>query len=199
MSEDRIAAEAPNRSAPGLSAEDRQTLLGVARRTLESYLGSGDVPVWRTESPALLHPRASFVTLRRRGSGELRGCRGEYRPRRPLIESVAQMAIASAVDDSRFPPVTADELPEIQIEISALTPLRPIRPHEVEVGRHGLMIVKGPRAGLLLPTVPVEYGWDRDEFLKWLCRKAGLPDDAWRTDDVELYGFEAESWGEGEG
>jgi AmmeMemoRadiSam system protein A len=156
------------------------------------------MPAWRTESPALLHPRASFVTLRRRGSGELRGCRGEYRARRPLIESVANMAIAAGVDDSRFPPVSLDELPDLHIGISALTPLKPIRPDEVEVGRHGLMIVKGPYAGLLLPSVPVEYGWDREEFLKWLCRKAGLPDDAWQGDDLELYGFEAESWGEDE-
>jgi AmmeMemoRadiSam system protein A len=173
-------------------------LLRLARQTLQDCLGAGKFPPCETDSPALLQPRAAFVTLRRRDTGELRGCRGECRARRPLIESVANMAIAAAIDDSRFPPVTIDELPDLQIEINALTPLRPIRPEEVVIGRHGLMILRGPNTGLLLPQVPIAYGWDRDEFLRWLCRKAGLPHDAWKASDAQLYGFEAETWGEEE-
>lgn len=184
--------------APSLSTGDKETLLRLARQTLRDYLGEGKLPRCETESPALLRSRASFVTLRRRGTGQLRGCRGECFARRPLIESVAYMAIAAAVDDSRFPPVTFDELPDVQIEISALSPLQPIRPDEVVVGRHGLMIVKGHATGLLLPKVPVTYGWDRDEYLAWVCRKAGLPVDAWKAEGAQLYGFESETWGEEE-
>ena len=108
------------------------------------------------------------------------------------------MTIAAAVDDSRFVPVTVDELPSLHIEISALTPLAPIRPEEVVVGRHGLLIIRGRFSGLLLPQVPTRYGWDRNEFLAWLCRKAGLAKNDWKAEDAQLFGFEAESWCEDE-
>ena len=96
----------------------------------------------------------------------------------------------------RFAPVTLGELPHLRIEISALTPLRPIQPHEVVIGQHGLMIVKGVHTGLLLPQVPLEYDRDREEFLRAVCHKAGLPDDAWQARDAQLFGFAAEMWGE---
>jgi AmmeMemoRadiSam system protein B/AmmeMemoRadiSam system protein A len=185
-------------TAPGLNAEDKETLLHVARRTLNDYLGKGQMPEFTTSSPALLQPRATFVTLRRRDSGELRGCRGEVIARQPLIDSVQQMAIASATDDPRFFPLTIDEVPGLHIEISALTPMKPIKPEEVVVGRHGLMIVKGYSSGLLLPQVPIEQGWDREEFLRGLCHKAMLPENAWKSKDMQLYSFEAEVWGEDE-
>ncbi len=108
------------------------------------------------------------------------------------------MAIASATDDPRFLPVTIDELPSLHIEISALTPMEPIHPDAVVVGRHGLMIFKGPRSGLLLPQVPLAYAWNREQYLDALCRKAGLPPGAWSDADVKLYAFEAEVWGEEE-
>lgn len=187
--------DAAGGSAPELSAEDKQMLLQLARQTLNDYLREGELPHWQTDSPALLQPCAAFVTLRR-DSGQLRGCRGECVARRPLVESVVHMAIASATDDPRFPPVTIDEVPHVHIEISVLTPLKPIQPEQVVVGQHGLMIVRGRYAGLLLPEVPVAFGWDRGEFLKGLCRKAGLPLDAWKATDVQLYGFEADAWGE---
>ncbi|MFQ6045952.1 MAG: AmmeMemoRadiSam system protein A [Gemmatimonadales bacterium] len=179
-----------------LSPEDKETLLRLSRQTLTDYLTKGDLPPRNTDSPALLEHRASFVTLRRRDSGELRGCRGEVVARQPLIESVAHMTVSSAVDDPRFPPVTAEETPDIHIEINALTPLAPILPDEIEVGRHGLMIIAKGSSGLLLPEVPVRYQWDRDQFLAALCRKAGLPEDTWRAEDAVLYGFECEIWGE---
>jgi AmmeMemoRadiSam system protein A len=146
----------------------------------------------------LLEPRATFVTLTVARSGELRGCRGEIAARHPLAESVIRMAIASATDDPRFPPVTAGEVPHLHIEISVLTPLEPIAPEAVEVGRHGLYLSLGGRAGLLLPQVPGDYGWSRKQFLAHTCRKAGLPDDAWRHPAAKLYGFECEVFGEEE-
>ncbi len=185
-------------SAPGLEAEDKQTLLRLARQTLNDYLGQGRLPEFKTTQPALLQPRATFVTLRVRETGELRGCRGEVIARQPLWESVMNMAVASATDDPRFVPVTLNEVPELHIEISALTPMKPIQPEEVVVGRHGLMIVKGYNSGLLLPQVPVEQGWDREEFLRGLCHKAWLPPNAWKDKDAQLYSFEAEVWGEEE-
>ena len=179
-----------------LSDADKATLLRTARETLEGYLDEGREPRCETDNPALLEHRATFVTLRQRATGDLRGCRGETVARRPLIQSVAYMAIASATDDPRFPPVGLAELPAIHIEISALTALEPIAVEEVEVGRHGLLISNGPYSGLLLPQVPVDHGWNRREFLDWVCRKAGLPDGAWRSDDSDLYGFECEVWEE---
>jgi AmmeMemoRadiSam system protein A len=177
-----------------LLAEDKRTLLHLARRALDNYLAARDLPPYETDSPALLEQRAAFVTLRRRDTDILRGCRGEYIARRRLVESVMNMAIAAATDDPRFPPVTVDEVPLLHIEISALHPMVPIRPEDVEVGRHGLLITKRGSAGLLLPEVAIGYGWDREAFLKAVCRKAGLSDNAWKERDVALYGFEAEVW-----
>jgi AmmeMemoRadiSam system protein A len=108
------------------------------------------------------------------------------------------MAIASAVDDPRFPPVRLNEVPRLRLEISVLTSTSPITPEEVVVGQHGLIIEKGQHTGLLLPQVPLEYGWDRDMFLREICRKAGLPENAWQAPDARLYGFETEEWGEKE-
>lgn len=183
-------------SAPQLSAEDKRTLLRIARRSLIDYLGGGRLPVCPTDSPAFLVPRAVFVTLRHRETGKLRGCRGESVARQPLVESVADMAIAAATDDPRFPPVTLDEVSDLQIEISMLSPMRPIRPDDVVVGRHGLMIVRGRHRGLLLPQVPEAHGWDREAFLRWTCRKAGLPETDWQLDDTQLYAFECAVWEE---
>ena len=179
-----------------LSDEEKTLLLQIARRTLETFLDSGRWPHFRVDTPSLNQQRAVFVTLWRRDNGELRGCRGESTARRPLVDAVVAMSIASAVDDPRFYPVTLDELPKLRIDINALTPLEPIRAEDVVVGRHGLMVVNGGMAGLLLPEVPVRFGWDRQQFLEGTCQKAGLPRDAWRRQSTELYGFESEEWGE---
>ena len=182
-----------------LSDADKLTLLRTARQALEDYLDEGRDPRCESDRPALLEHRATFVTLRQRETGDLRGCRGETVARRPLIESVAHMAISSATEDPRFTPVTIDEVTALHIEISALSPLEPIAAEDVEVGRHGLVISRGPYSGLLLPQVPVNHGWDREEFLDWVCRKAGLPDGAWQSKDADLCGFECEVWEEKQG
>ncbi len=186
-------------TSPSLSSEDKRFLLALSRDTLNAYLGGRRLPAYHVTAPALLAPRASFVTLRRRDSGELRGCRGERVARRPLVESVVQMTIASAVDDPRFEPVRMGEVPGLHIEISALTPPRPIQPEDVIVGRHGLIVTAGHAAGLLLPQVPSLYRWDREQFLRAVCEKAGLPDDAWKWRGVRLEAFEAEVWEEEDG
>ena len=126
----------------------------VARQVLTEYLTTDRIPPHNTDSRVLLEHRGSFVSLHWRESRALRGCLGEFLPRRPLVESVTEMAIAAA---------TVEELPELQTEISALTPLYSIRPEQVQVEVHGLMIVKGQRRGLLLPHVPLTYVWDRED------------------------------------
>jgi len=110
---------------------------------------------------------------------------------------VQECAVAAGSEDSRFPPVSPKELPSLRVEISVLTPLVPIRPEEVEVGRHGLMVAQGRMRGLLLPQVPVEWGWDRETFLDQVCVKAGLPPSAWRH-GATLLAFSAEVFGEDE-
>jgi AmmeMemoRadiSam system protein A len=170
----------------------------MVRQALVARLVEGREPEHDTDRPALLQPGAAFVTLRRREDGELRGCRGEVLARSPLAKAATRTAVATALDDPRFAPVTGDELDDLHIEISVLTPMTPIRPEEVEVGRHGLMIRFGPYVGLLLPQVPVDHGWDRDRYLQGICQKAGLPLHTWKDPDAELYAFEAQVWGEDE-
>jgi AmmeMemoRadiSam system protein A len=136
------------------------------------------------------------VTLRRAADGELRGCVGRMEANAPLLDTVAEMAVAAATHDGRFQPVTGPELASLRIEISVLSPLVPIQAAEVEVGRHGLLLRYGERRGVLLPQVPLEYGWDRERFLAHTCEKAGLPADTWRQPGVELLGFTATVFGE---
>ena len=179
-------------SAVYLDPEERRTLLGIARRALEGYVREGKVPREAPEGK-LGSPGAAFVTLTKRG--RLRGCIGYTEPVAPLFKVVQECAVAAATEDPRFPPVTAKEIPELHVEISVLTPLFPIRPEEVVVGRHGLLVTQGRMRGLLLPQVPVEQGWDRETFLDQTCGKAGLPPSAWRH-GATLQGFTAEVFGE---
>ena len=181
-----------------LSAQFRLKLLRVARQSLENFLGNGEHIQFPTEIPVLLEKRAVFVTLRNRGNEELRGCIGQSKPRYPLIEAVAKTAISSAVDDTRFPSLTLDELPDLLIEINVLSPLAPSKPEDVKIGKHGLMINKGSKGALFLPEVAVSNGWDLHTFLDELCRKADLPEGSWHDREAELYVFESEAWGENE-
>jgi len=176
-----------------LDGPQRNLLLGIARRALEAYLGTGRIPPEDGTRGKLAAPGAAFVTLTK--YGRLRGCIGYTEAVAPLFKVVQECAVAAATEDPRFPPVSPGELPSLRVEVSVLTPLAPILPEEVEIGRHGLMVSQGGRRGLLLPQVPVEWGWDRETFLDQACVKAGLPPSAWRH-GATLQAFTAEVFGE---
>ncbi len=178
---------------PFLTEEERQELLAIARRAATGWIRDRRLPAEDPASETLRKPGAAFVTLTSRG--RLRGCIGYTEAVNPLYRTVQECAVAAATEDPRFPPVTEEEAGGLQIEISVLTPLLPIRPEEVEVGVHGLMVRKGNRRGLLLPQVADEYGWDRQTFLSRTCEKAGLPPGEWRK-GAEVYAFTAEVFGE---
>ena len=179
-----------------LTAEEKALLLDIARRSIaDSLAGRSAQPVSEALlTPALRKRCGAFVTLNE--GGRLRGCIGNLVGRRPLWQTVQAMARAAAFEDPRFRPVGAAELPGIDIEISVLSPLRRIHSEsEVELGRHGIYIVKGPRSGTFLPQVATDTSWTREEFLGHCARdKAGLGWDGWRA--AELYTYEAEVFGE---
>ncbi|MGA9751935.1 MAG: AmmeMemoRadiSam system protein A [Acidobacteriota bacterium] len=183
--------------APPLPPPVRKALLALARRAIGVYLSEGRRLVVGVDCPSMAsEPRGAFVTLKRRG-GALRGCIGTILPSGPLDVTVARMAVSAAVEDPRFPPVSSSELQALSIEISALTVPEPMRAVEaIEVGRHGLIVSRGGRKGLLLPQVPVEWGWDKQTFLEQTCLKAGLPRGGWREPGTRIEWFEAEVWGE---
>ncbi len=164
---------------PTLTEQHRATLLAIARRAIRDRIRGGLVaPAW-SDDPVLQEAGAPFVTITR--AGELRGCIGYVDPIKPLAEAVAHCAASAATTDPRFLPVTPADLPHLRVEISVLSPLRPIAdPMEVQVGIHGLFISQSGRHGLLLPQVATEFGWDRETFLRQTSLKAGLPGDAWK-------------------
>jgi len=183
----------------GLSTAEQQALLNLARTTLTRLVRErkattvADAGIALT--PRLREKRGVFVTLKR--DGTLRGCIGYVVGAKPLCEAVIDNTVNAATRDPRFPAVTADELVGIHIEISVMSPLVPVSdPKTIQVGKHGLLIRRGPRQGLLLPQVAAEQGWDRERFLVGVCRKAGLPADAWKTAD--LFSFTAQIFGEKE-
>jgi AmmeMemoRadiSam system protein A len=167
------------------------TLLAIARAAVASELGLPAASVGAL-TPALAEPLGVFVTLATRTPHGLRGCVGFVEARRPLAEGVAEAARAAAFRDSRFAPVTAAEYPGLGFEVSVLSRPEPIAPTDVTVGVHGLILRHAGRSGLLLPQVPGEYGWNREQFLEALCRKAGLAPGAWKAPDAELLGFTAQ-------
>jgi len=179
-----------------LTKQEKDLLLTIARKSIEAGLAGGKLPPPEIESDTLKEKMGAFVTLKKQD--RLRGCIGFIDGRKPLYETVEEMAQAAAFRDSRFSPVREDELKDLEIEISALTPLKQIHDvGEIEVGRHGIYIVKGFHSGLLLPQVATEYEWDRITFLKETCRKAGLPEDAWEDADTQIFIFSAHVFSEG--
>jgi AmmeMemoRadiSam system protein A len=182
-----------------LTLLEQNWLVDLARRTLVEFVGQGRRPVFESPLGALTAPRASFVTLRNRRTGELRGCRGETRARRPLSESVIDQTIAAATDDPRFEPVQRTEIEALSVHISALGPLQIIETEAIELGRHGLLILHRKGSGLLLPQVARMHGLNTVEaFLTALCRKAQLPPRAWLDHGARLFGFESENFGDDE-
>ncbi len=185
--------EANGRRNVYLTPEEREELLRIARRATVAYVVEGRMPEEAPVHPKLSAPGAAFVTFR--SGSRLRGCIGYTEPHSPLYRIVQECAVAAATEDPRFPRVTPEEVGDLRIEISVLTPLLPVRPEDVRVGVHGLMISKGANRGLLLPQVAVEQGWDRQTLLSQVCVKAGLPPDAWKK-DAELFSFTAEVFSE---
>jgi MEMO1 family protein len=180
-----------------LTADEKKTLLTLARRSLEVAV-IGEKPLVTSDlalTDALREKRGAFVTLEIGKS--LRGCIGYVEAIKPLWQTVAENARNAAEEDPRFHPVTTAEVPKIHIEISAMTPLEKITDvKKIEVGKHGIMLTRGFYRGLLLPQVATEYGWNRDEFLIHTCEKAGLPDDAWKDRATKIEIFSAEVFGE---
>jgi AmmeMemoRadiSam system protein A len=177
---------------------DRAALLELARATLESHLeGRAPPPVCAVPGAALR--RGAFVTLTEHGA--LRGCIGHIAADRELGDVIREMTVAAARDDPRFAPVTREDLPALALEISVLSePTRlpaPADPARVVVGRHGLMVRREGLVALLLPQVAPEYHWGPDAFLAATCRKAGLPPEAWREPETEVFTFHADVFGEG--
>ena len=172
-----------------LTDDEKKRLLEIARESIHAYLTTGVTPDFDVPGK-FRQDGAAFVTLTR--NGRLRGCIGHTVATQPLVRTVAECAVSAAVSDPRFPPVKQEELGLLDIEISVLTPLEPVRTLEdILVGRDGLMIVKGRHRGLLLPQVAKDYGWTREEFLRQTCRKAGLAPRDYLAPDATVYRFQA--------
>ena len=178
-----------------LSEKEKEELLSIARRMLETSLSGEKTPDPKPSSKNLNQPGGAFVTLHK--GSHLRGCIGRFGGADPLYHTVGRMALAAATEDPRFPPVLASELKDLRIEISVLSPRQKIGDiREIEVGRHGLCVAKGFLHGVLLPQVATEENWSREEFLSYTCLKAGLPPDSWKKGETKIEVFEAEVFGE---
>jgi len=174
-----------------LTKGEKERLLFIARNTLNSYLKDGKIPDFKEKNPRLLEKSGVFVTLHTK-EGNLRGCIGYILPIKPLYQAVIDNAISAAVHDYRFPPVTHQELPNLKIELSVLTPPKRIGTYtDIIIGRHGVILSKEGRSAVFLPQVALEQGWTLEETLTHLSGKAGLPLDAWKR-DCQFEVFEAE-------
>ncbi len=184
------------KGAPGSAAEkfslspaDKAELLALARKSVESAVRDHK-RVEYTPSGALAQERGAFVTLTKKGN--LRGCIGYITPTKPLGITVRDVAAAAALEDRRFRPVTVEELKDLDYEVSVLSPLRRIYDvKQIEIGRDGIIMKKGYSLGLFLPQVPVEQKWGLDEYLREACLKAGLPQDAWKDPETDIFTFTA--------
>ena len=188
------------------SDDDGIVLVRLARRTIEEYLQTKQRPLLPDGAPKhLMDQSGVFVTLNslRGNQVSLRGCIGRPYPTQPLLEATIDSAIDAAVNDPRFPSVSAKELDKIIVELSVLTPPKKIEyesPSQllnlVKIGRDGLIATRGMNRGLLLPQVPVEWGWNVQQFLEHTCNKAWLPENAWKDPKTEFLSFQAEIFGE---
>lgn len=175
-----------------LTDEEKRALKDLVRLSIASRLfPEQQIAIPPAPNERLTQTFGAFVTLTL--DGNLRGCIGHVIGDAPLWDTVIEMARAAAFQDPRFAPLDPEEFQRIELEISILSPLSECPdPAEVQVGRHGLLINHAGRSGLLLPQVPVEWGWDRETFLAQTCRKAGLPTDAWQDPAATIFWFEAE-------
>jgi AmmeMemoRadiSam system protein A len=181
-----------------LTSEEQRALLEIARASIADALVAkgqrsvqGGSPGGVTLSGGLAKPSGAFVTIR--VGRDLRGCIGYIESDLPLVEVIREVAVKAATEDPRFPPMTQSELARASLEISVLSPLTVMEKLEqLEVGKHGILLVLGRARGLLLPQVAVEYGWGREEFLDHTARKAGLPPKSWRDPQAKIFLFRAE-------
>jgi len=186
-----------------ISTEEQRILLSQARESILSKL-EGRTPEYcdstAEKDSALGKPCGAFVSLHMADQPKkrsLRGCIGRMAANLPLQETVRIMAREAAFSDPRFPPLRLEELPRCRIEISALSPMSLCPdPRQVKVGVHGLLLKRGGYSGVLLPQVPVEQGWNLDEYLNYICIKAGLPARSYEAPDAELFTFTAVVFGE---
>ncbi len=180
-----------------MNENQKQTLLKVARDTVEAVIKGEPIENPQSDDPELNAPCGCFVTLK--NHGRLRGCIGQFTSDSPLIELIGQMAKSSATGDPRFfaDPITAGELDQLDVEISVLSPLeRTDEPLSLRLGVDGIYIKKGRTSGCFLPQVATETGWSKEEFLSYCCaHKAGLAADAWRDPETEVNLFTAEVFG----
>jgi len=179
-----------------LASREKQFLLGVARRALIAAVHGQDALQDLRGGAQEAAPGGAFVSLHRRA--RLRGCVGQIGSKQPLVYVVAYCAKAAALEDPRFEPVRVDEIAEIEIELSILSPLAQIGPEEIEVGRHGLVVSRGAQRGVLLPQVATQFRWTAARFLEETCMKAGFERDAWSQPGTRLEAFTAEVFAEAE-
>lgn len=178
-----------------LSANEKNILLKIARDTLLAHLAQKPLPPLPKPIGILGEKAGAFVTLHK--NKQLRGCIGNMVGQGPLVKTVQDMAIEAATSDPRFPQVTLDELMDISIEISVLSPLKKIKKvDEIGVGKHGIIMTHGWNRGVLLPQVATENNWDRETFLINTCHKAGLPSNSWKNPQTVIEIFEADVFGE---
>ena len=175
---------------PCLSETDQRALLELARKAIREAVLHGKLPEVIPSEGVLSQRCGVFVTLHVRG--RLQGCIGVTETNESLGEATVRCAVSAALEDPRFVPMKEPQLEEMSVEISLLSPLKPILPEAIEIGRHGLLIVNHAQRGLLLPKVATEHGLTREQFLEETCRKAGLPRQAWKDAETQLFGFTCE-------
>jgi len=177
-----------------LSDEAADELLRVARQSVKAAVKGQGAPDVKVDHPELQEKQGAFVTLKT--DGDLRGCLGRFESDQPLWETVQVMARAAVTEDPRFAGqrITAQELDDLAIEISVLSPMEEIEdPLDIQLGKHGIYVKKGFRTGCFLPQVAEETGWSKEEFLAHCCSgKAGLSSDAWKESDTKVFVFTAE-------
>ena len=174
-----------------LNKAEQERLLKIAKESVESIVRRGELSECNSGGFNTLNlDRGAFVTLNK--AGQLRGCIGYTAPMQPLYLTIRSAAASAAVKDHRFMPVSENELDEITYDISVLSPFRLVKnTDQIEIGKHGLFIKKGESEGLLLPQVATDYNWDRITFLEQTCRKAGLPINAWKDKETDIFMFSA--------
>jgi uncharacterized protein (TIGR00296 family) len=179
-----------------ISEKDGQILVNTARTIITEYLENGsDKELDQQFQEDFSFKSGVFVTLK--NSNGLRGCIGYPLPDKKLFNALKDASIAAAIEDPRFPPVKFEELDFITVEVTVLSPPTRIEVDDsqeylskIKVGQDGLIVKYGYNSGLLLPQVPIEYGWNEREYLEHACEKAGLPRDFWKNNEIEIQKFE---------